>query len=158
MELHREALLSLTRQSRVWATWCGGAEEAAGGGGVVGVSEEEYCWAFATVVSRAVRFGDRSDRSSWSTLFMEPVGDLLNHADSEHATVFRFLNQVSLRSTNGPTVIPVSDRPPHRNTPQHTTGQGENRIQYHAADNGLEQGQELVYQYGPLNHADALLW
>ena len=40
------------------------------------VSEEEYRWAFATVVSRAIRFGDRSDRSSWSSLFMEPVSGL----------------------------------------------------------------------------------
>lgn len=121
MELHREALLSLTRQSRVWATWHGGAEEGGGGGeGLGSVSEEEYCWAFATVVSRAIRFGDRSDRSSWSNLFMEPVGDLLNHADSEHATVFRFLNQVSPESPNGPTVIPMSGRP--RQTPHHRPG------------------------------------
>lgn len=55
----------------------------------------EYLWAWSTVVSRAVRFAaSRRDRSTWTSLYLEPIGDLLNH-EITSPTVFRFLNQAT---------------------------------------------------------------
>ena len=123
-----KTLRSLLARSNVWQRFLEGHDGAGGAGGGEDVTLEEFLWAFATVASRAIRFGKRGQRSTWSSLYMEPIGDLLNHAPPPHANVFRFLNE------------------------------GSGRIQYHAEDGGVAAGSELLYTYGALTPADSLLF
>ena len=138
-----KTLCGILSKSDVWSNFCTANAAAAASSGRTSepplgeVSWHEYIWAAATVSSRAVRFGERGDRGTWSALFLEPVGDMLNHALPEppscnekmcaskeihslaprFANVFRFLNK------------------------------GTRRIQYHAEDGGISEGSELLYSY-----------
>jgi hypothetical protein len=95
----------------------------------------EFVWAYATVASRAVRFTtSRSDRSTWSGLYLEMVGDLLNHAPPR-----RLLQQARIKE--GGSVTAMQEAAPALVVACvfRFLNEGDGCIQYHAEDGGVSR-------------------
>jgi len=100
----------------------------------------EFVWAYATVASRAVRFSSsRSDRSTWSGLYLEMVGDLLNHAPPRQPSsqLMNSGNTVKEAFEDGELNLVDEGAVPKDACAFRFLNEGEGYIQYHIEDGGV---------------------
>jgi len=104
------------------------------------VTWDEFVWAYATVASRAVRFSSsRSDRSTWSGLYLEMVGDLLNHAPPRQLPP-QLKHSENTRSEAKESGDAGSERAvPKGACAFRFLNEGDGCIQYHVEDGGVSQ-------------------